>query len=223
MPREFKRLHEILTPCLHHGDIIFFDDCEGTFRWKDTGTGTFLVDFQVLQSYTGTNGLRIQTDETELAGAYAQAQRGIPTLPIPKIEFSAHFSHLNAIPDAYFDFIIEYGDGTNYHRAGIRHIANTGQVQYMDSVGVFQDIPGMICKLQNDNWQEIKLELDFNSTPKVYGKLSFACQEVDLSAYAIRTVDVTVYKYLNIALKATSNLDTTTVRLNIDNVMVKLI
>lgn len=223
MPREFRRMPEALTPAIHHADIIYFDDFEQLLAWTGSGTGSETVDRSQLAAYTGSYGLRLLTDAAQASGAYAQALNSCIPPVIPKIEFSCHYSHMTNTATADFDFLIEYSDGTNNYLAGIRHNGETGVIEYLDSAGSWQTVTGVTVKLRNDEFIQLKLEIDFNASTKVYGKLTIAGQEADLSAYAVQTVGSSVYNYLQMTLKATSRLNTTAVRLNADNVMVKLI
>lgn len=171
----------------YRGNIIVYDNMEGTLKWEKTGTGSgFQVTYSDTYAYYGTKTMigitRIasaaEDDEIEL-------NRTFPVKPSLICEMSFYFHTFLPTRVKYYRSLMIYDDTVVAYAPGIRWVRSSGKWQYLDSAGSFQDITGAVQPYLTDTWHLVKMAFDFNTGKYIH--LIADGEKFDLSAIAFQS------------------------------------
>lgn len=150
-----------------HGDIIMFDDIEGSFNWTGSGTGAdWSVSTYTSYTYRGAYTLKILTRITLPAiNDYVQAIRKLHVPLTRKVAVSFYFyiSDDFAPLKELSTFLTRYS-GTTKFEAGIRYDVQNTRWQYLDPTASWSNIPGMTQNLMEGAWHHLTMEAELFPT-----------------------------------------------------------
>ena len=219
MGEEFTRTFQLISPALHHGKIILYDDFESHFKWITGGIGAYAAGVQNNAAYNGDYGLDLVTDVGSPPGATAKAERRIIATPKQRLQLALYFGFAATAPLAYALFQIQYDDASNTYRAAIRLNAYTGAIQYYGSDAAYHDISGISLTPYLLTFYRLKLHVDLRPTHLEYLYLSIGDQEANLSGIAIRTAATLHRQYLETYIKIETHTAASATHLYIDDVL----
>lgn len=145
--------------------IIFYDDIEGAFKWRTSGSGTGWV----AEKYAGTtdvnNGsysLRMYTATTTPAvGDWVDITRYVSLRKWKTIRFSCFFRPVTQAGYEFLRFILGFYSGTTYKEIGIQWKSPTKQWEYEPSSNTWSPIPGAEQKLYEYAYHYFSCILNF--------------------------------------------------------------
>jgi len=144
MGEEYKRTVQVVGHVPVAKDIIFYEDFEGSWKWRGLGTGSDWVVAKVTSDYTVNNGtycMELTTKATTPAvGDYVEGSRYVSLRQWKTVRFSMFFQPLTQAGYAYLEVRLKYYTGTAIVMAGVRWNRSTQRWQYLDSTGTWTDI-----------------------------------------------------------------------------------
>ena len=156
--------------------IDYFDS--GIEQWYRTGDVGYSVDWN--GDYAKSGGFSCKLTTGPVAGNTVTLLRYISVPVLASLGIEVSFSYQKNWQ--YLDFILVVADGNYQYEAQIRYDWVNGKLQYMDSEGNYQDIPGgsYSCGGVPYVFDTLKVVADF--TTAKYKRLIVNNREFDLSA-----------------------------------------
>ena len=182
MGRELISVSEMVAFVPSLGTVLLWDDFEKVFKWTGFGSPAgYTVEKSQLKVWRDDYSMRFLT-ATPAAGQKASAGANFygPINPGKKgfIDFFFYFP-LWANTDLV-SWKLFFTDGVRYRYLGIRYDQSNYKLQYVNSAGVWADVPGGAVKLYEAAWH--RLTTDFNFLDDRYGLFALDAFQVDLSA-----------------------------------------
>lgn len=171
------------APVIH--PAIFYDDCEGTFNYQVTGTGTnFVGNYHPTRAHSGTHGLYLATKSTTPAANDSVLMRKqiFPT-PKPTNTLQLLFSHYQYLAPAHFRLGLVRGHAADLQSALLLFDSDLSTISYYNTEYGWTLIPGLTFNRLNLHWNHLMLSPDWQKN--VYGTLTVNQHIVDLNAVTL--------------------------------------
>lgn len=190
-----RRLAPPITSLVEQGNLIYYDGYESGVQKYELhqvlgGTANRSADYTYSESFS------LKCSPTGGAGSQGGARYYITDFHEALLSAKATITSPNHT-GWYFYASIRYYDGTSLHSAVIRYSAS-GSVDYYSSAGVWTSLISIPRYGNEYNWGSISLAVDL-STQK-YSTARIYRDEIDMSAYAMRTVADATSAHIEIAL-----------------------
>lgn len=154
--------------------LLLFDDCEGTLRWSEGGTGgDTVLAYATVASCFGTNGLHIKTRTTTATdGDTIQLYRYLHTPYSGRAFYRLRFRIPTLATVEKIEFWTEqWKDGQKY-RAEFTFWPNTGVFGRQDDGGSDQAITALACVPLPLQWQALQFAIDWKALEYISASLN---------------------------------------------------
>jgi hypothetical protein len=222
MPTEFQTTTTTITTVdPYDQDTLLVDDCEGATAWTNSGTGADYSSAEAaLANYIGSKGLQMKTRVTTPAeDDYVQSKRFVCYPGDQSVRLRLRFCVQLIAVVKDFQQIIEFCNGTNAYKLGIKYDNELHKLYYWSSAGSWTEITGYGFTIANGQW--FALDLKFSITDKEYTSIKLAGLETSLAGVAIQTGAGSTKKEMTLALIATA-LTTTQCRVDVDTILLQI-
>jgi hypothetical protein len=184
------------------GNVIAIDYFEsGIEQWFTTGQEGYSVEWS--SAYAKTGGFSCKLTSPAVEGYFAAIWKYIACPVFSSLGLEASFSAETWC--RYLDFTMEIYDGSYDNIAGIRFDSVTGKLQYLDSEGNYQDVPGGAHDVFGiaSAFDTLKFVADF--TTGKYKRLIVSNHEFDLSAMSFRKTPLVETPIMVVSITQTSH------------------
>lgn len=188
MPREFDRGAGGTTIQQFSRDVLWLDDCKGTFKYLETGTGGDDVHtYDTTGSFFSTNGIHLVTRTT--ATADGDVLRIGRKLSFP-VGGELYLRARLGVGDVSLLELIHIGvlihDGAKEYMAGLTYKPNVPSLSYDNAASGLTAIPAGAHQL--GDWQQSIIELAVDVANKKYLAAMWLGTEMSLVDLAIEEV-----------------------------------
>ncbi|TET13524.1 MAG: hypothetical protein E3J81_08415 [Dehalococcoidia bacterium] len=202
---EYRRPVTLLGIVPFTGQVIFYDDFEGLFRWvKDQGSGAYVMELDPTIAFNGKQSLRMETrtvgaSDNDDITAYHRSH----LLPSKTLTATIHFNLPSVTPLGHLLFRFRSFDGAVQHEADLYYNHTAGKWSYIDVNNAVQSLTGSDGTLQNLTWHRLVAKINFDTG--FYTSLQINELEIDMSALAYYQSANAANKQLLVHMNARAN------------------
>ena len=201
MPLDHTGLYPVSSQMGFSRGVVLLDDCEGTFNWTATGTGSdFAASYETDAAFMGTKGMKLVTKTTTPAdGDYVQVRRYMPYPEADLMTMRMRVA-LEQVSDCEYVYFIVYPyDGVNQYQASILWAPNAGAVWIRESGGGYIEIPGSVWAVVDGAW--VTMEMTLNLADFKYVSAMFNGVRGDMSAFSMDPLGANTNRYMRFEIK----------------------
>ena len=201
MPRDHVGLYPVSSQMGFSRGVLLLDDCEGSFNWNATGTGSdFAASYETGAAFMGTKGISMATKTTTpAANDNCQIERNMPypesdlmtmrmrcCLPVVSV---VKYVHFNVYPY----------DGAFQWQAEMLWVPVDGTVWMSIPDNQSIELPGVFWEVVAGGWVTMEFTVNLKDHKWITGM--FNGIRADLSAYGINDLSANTKRYMRISIK----------------------
>ncbi len=201
MPLDHVGLYPVSSEMGFSRGVLLLDDCEGTFNWNATGTGSdFAASYETGAAFMGTKGISLATKTTTPAeNDSCQIERN---MPYPESDLLTMRMRCN-VPDVsdvkYVHFNVYTLDGIRQYQAEMLWVPVGGTVWISIPDNQSVELPGVYWEVIDGGW--VTMEFTVNLKDHVWISGMFNGIRGDLSAYGMNALSANTKRYVRISIK----------------------
>ena len=198
--------HQLTLP-MSHVPILwpaeFYDDCEGLFDYVAAGDGAdYDAAYDNTVALVGNNSIILRTKLTAPAlGDAVSITKRLWLTPLKALNLQFAFSPTTGGAKNLAVSLYWY-DGTNVSTGSIRFNCVPGNVEYLNSVGGWTPMPGVMWKVGTWFWNYCSMLLDINAATWLPGQVNQHIIQSDTPALPVAVDATTAYLMLVFAVTA---------------------
>ena len=126
-------------------DVLFLDDCQGTFNWEVTSTGEpDIHEYNTVWPLSGVKGLMLQTRSVGQApGDYVQVARHLSFPESEQLVVRCRLALGTPVRAEYGEVRAVVRNGGREYHGAFSCWPNVPAQRYLDAAGAWQPLPGM--------------------------------------------------------------------------------
>jgi len=200
MGKEFTRSSTVIGNVPASGQVLMFDDFEGTFNWLTSGAGVEVAQKSVAQCFRGNSSMYLCTQPTTpLKTDYVKALRYFPMLGSGLIAVDFYYQYPQSNPPGSFWIEFQHDNLLAKYTAAIKFDKDNDIWQYKIQGETFVNITNGDFVQSAAQWNRFRLVLDFLN----FRYLSFEINSLkfDLSTILMHTAVTADAYYSNMHLQ----------------------
>lgn len=188
MPKEFDRGASGTQIQQFSREVLWLDDCKGSFKYVATGTGGDDVHtYDGTGSFFSTNGIHLVTRTTDTAdGDNLKISRKLSYPVGCDLYTRLRIGVADVSLLELFEFGINLHTGSREFQAGLQYKPNVPSMSYHNGAGTKTALATLAHQM--DDWQQSIIEFSICLTDTKYLSALFLGTEVDMSAMAFQDV-----------------------------------
>lgn len=218
MGLEYIRETSVRGSAPNMGTVWLYDPMSDKFVWSASGHGTPSCAASAADCYIGTKSLLLTGDAGSPAeDEFTMARRQFCPRPFHAVSVELFFNPTSTEYKKYTDFFCFLDDLSYLMLFGIRFVFSTSKWQTFAPGDTFEDIPGAVCALEDDNWFYLRFVVDIDT--RKYISFSLNSLFFDISSLSFEATASGDTLYSDISARFT-NAGADQTELKVDSVLI---